>query len=219
MSLTLHLHPLASFCWKALIALYENGTPFERVIVDLGDPVSRAAFLQLWPVGKMPVLRDEARGRTVPESTIIIEYLDRFYPGPAGLLPADPDLDLKVRLADRFYDLYVHQPMQKIVLDRLRPTGARDSHGVQSARAQLETAYGIIEKDMVTRRWAAGEAFSLADCAAMPALFYAGKVAPFSEQYPATASYLRRLMERPSVARVLREAQPYFDMFPAAVEG
>jgi glutathione S-transferase len=215
MSLTLHFHPLASFCWKVLIALYENGTPFERVIVDLGDPVSRAAFLELWPVGKMPVVRDEARGRTVPESTIIIEYLDLFYPGPGRLIPADPDLALETRLADRFYDLYVHEPMQKIVLDRLRPAAGKDAHGVQSARAQLETAYGMIEKDMTARRWAAGEAFSLADCAAMPALFYAGKVAPFAENYPETASYLRRLMERPSVARVVREAQPYFDMFPA----
>lgn len=219
MSLTLHFHPLASFCWKALIALYENGTPFERLIVDLGDPVSRATFLELWPVGKMPVLRDEARGRTVPESTIIIEYLDRFYPGPAGLLPSDPDLALKVRLADRFYDLYVHEQMQKIVLDRLRPVGARDPHGVQSARAQLEAAYAIIEREMTGRLWAVAEAFSLADCAAMPALFYAGKVAPFAEKYPRTAGYLGRLMERPSVARVLREAQPYFDMFPTAVEG
>ncbi|MGO4842172.1 glutathione S-transferase family protein, partial [Rhizobiaceae sp. 2RAB30] len=111
--------PLASFCWKALIALYENGTPFEAVIVDLGDPVSRAAFLKLAPIGKMPVLRDEDRDMTVPESTILIDYLDRLYPGPAKLLPADPDLALQVRLADRFYDFYVHEPMQRVVADYL----------------------------------------------------------------------------------------------------
>lgn len=215
MTLKLHLHPLASYCWKALIALYENGVSFEPNIVDLMDASSRAAFLKLSPMGKMPVLRDDARGRTVPESTIVIEYIDRFYPGSESLIPADPDLALQVRLIDRFYDLYVHERMQKIVLDRLRPESAKDLQGVQTARAELETAYAIIEKDMAGKRWAAGEVFSLADCAAMPALFYAGKVVPFAEKHPGTARYLDRLMERPSVARVLREAQPYFDMFPA----
>lgn len=214
MALKLHLHPLASYCWKALIAFYENGVSFEPVIVDLMDATSRAAFLELSPMGKMPVLRDEARGRTVPESTIVIEYVDSFYPSRQSLIPADPELALQVRLVDRFYDLYVHEPMQKIVLDRLRPEGEKDPYGVQAARAQLDTAYGMIEKDMARKRWAVGEAFTLADCAAMPALFYAGKVAPIVEKYPETARYLDRLVERPSVARVLREAQPYFEMFP-----
>jgi len=215
MTLKLYLHPLASYCWKALIAFYENGVSFEPIVVDLMDEISRAAFLELSPLGKMPVLRDEARGRTVPESTIVIEYLDRFYPGSESLIPADSDLALQVRLADRFYDLYVHEPMQKIVLDRLRPDGAKDLYGGQAARAQLENSYAMIEKDMAGKRWAVGEAFSLADCAAMPALFYAAKVAPFAENHPETARYLDRLMERPSVVRVLREAQPYFGMFPA----
>ncbi|MGI6856510.1 glutathione S-transferase family protein [Mesorhizobium sp. 1B3] len=215
MTLKLYLHPLASYCWKALIAFYENGVSFEPIVVDLMDEISRAAFLELSPLGKMPVLRDEARGRTVPESTIVIEYLDRFYLGSESLIPADSDLALQVRLADRFYDLYVHEPMQKIVLDRLRPDGAKDLYGVQAARAQLENSYAMIEKDMAGKRWAVGEAFSLADCAAMPALFYAAKVAPFAENHPETARYLDRLMERPSVVRVLREAQPYFGMFPA----
>lgn len=215
MTLRLHLHPLASYCWKVLIAFYENGTPFEPVVVDLMDTSSRAAFLKLWPTGKMPLLRDEARDRTVPESTIIIEYLDRHYPGPERLIPEEPDQALAVRLADRLYDLYLHEPMQKIVLDRLRPEGAKDRFGVEAARAQLETAYAMVEKQIAGRPWAAGETFSLADCAAMPALFYAGKVQPFAEKYPETARYLARLTQRPSVARVLREAQPYFQMFPA----
>lgn len=214
MTLRLHLHPLASYCWKVLIAFYENGTPFNPVIVDLMDASSRAAFLELWPTGKMPVLRDEARDRTVPESTIIIEYLDRHYPGSERLIPEDPDQALCVRLTDRVCDLYLHEPMQKIVLDRLRPADGKDPLGVKAARAQLETTYAMVEKQIAGRRWAAGETFSLADCAAMPALFYADKVQPFAEKYPETACYLARMMERPSVARVLREAQPYFQMFP-----
>ncbi|MEI8697483.1 MAG: glutathione S-transferase family protein [Mesorhizobium sp.] len=214
MSLTMHLHPLASFCWKPLIALYENGTPFTSVVVDLGNEQSRAAFLKLSPAGKMPVLRDEALDQTVPESTIVIEYLNAHYPGPVELIPADIDLARQTRLADRFYDFYVQHPMQKIVGDRLRPEGMTDPFGVEEARAQLRSAYAIIEQDMQSRTWGMGEAFTLADCAAAPALFYANKVEPFGDRYPAVRRYHDRLLRRPSVARVIEEAQPYFKLFP-----
>lgn len=214
MSLTLHFHPLASFCWKTLIAFYENGTPFEPVIVDLGDPVSREAFLKLTPIGKMPVLRDEARDMTVPESTIVIDYLDRLYPGRARLMPADPDLALQVRLADRFYDFYVHEPMQRVVADYLRPADRRDPYGVDQARAQIESSYTVIDAGMAARQWAVGDAFTLADCAAFPALFYADKVSPLRDRFSNVRAYLDRLSRRPSVARVLEEAQPYFHLFP-----
>lgn len=214
MALTLYYHPLASFCWKALIALYENATPFEAHIVDLGDARAAAAFKAIWPIGKFPVLRDDARERTVPESSVIIEYLAQHYPGPSPLIPAHPGLALEVRLADRVYDLYVHQPMQTIVIDRLRPEGRHDPHGVELARAQLRTALDMTEAKMASQTWAAGEAFSMADCAAAPALFYADKVMPFEETHRSTAAYLARLKQRPSFARVLEEAKPYFAMFP-----
>ncbi|MER8777715.1 glutathione S-transferase family protein [Mesorhizobium sp. M0977] len=214
MSLTMHLHPLASFCWKPLIALYENDTPFTSVVVDLGNEQSRAAFLKLWPLGKMPVLRDEALDRTVPESTIVIEYLNAYYPGPAELIPADVDLARQTRLADRFYDFYVQEPMQKIVGDRLRPEGKTDPFGVEQARAQLRSSYAVIEQDMQSRTWAVGGSFTMADCAAAPALFYADKVEPFGDKYPAVRRYHDRLLRRPSVARVIEEAQPYFKLFP-----
>ncbi|CAN7302529.1 glutathione S-transferase family protein [Mesorhizobium amorphae] len=214
MSLTMHLHPLASFCWKPLIALYENGTPFSSVIVDLGNEQSRAAFLKLSPAGKMPVLQDETLGHTVPESTIVIEYLNAHYPGPVDLIPADIDLARQVRLADRFYDLYVQEPMQKVVGDRLRPEGKTDPFGVEQARAQLRGSYAIIEREMQSRTWAVGDAFTMADCAAAPALFYANKVEPFGDNYPAVKRYHDRLLARPSVARVIEEAQPYFKLFP-----
>jgi glutathione S-transferase len=214
MTLTFHFHPLASFCWKPLIAFYENATPFTPVIVDLGDEQSRAAFLKVSPTGKMPALRDDARDRTVLESTIVIEYLAAHYPGPVELIPADIDLALAVRQADRFYDFYVQTPMQKIVADRLRPQDKVDPFGVEEARAQLRNAYAIVEQEMQTKTWAVGETFTMADCAASPALFYANKVEPFADKYPAVKRYHDRLMQRPSFALVIEEAQPYFKFFP-----
>jgi glutathione S-transferase len=214
MSIRLYYHPLASFCWKPLIALYENDTLFDPHIVDLMDPAASAAFKRIWPIGKFPVLRDEARDLTVPESSIIIEYLAQHYPGRMQLVPSDPDLAWRARVSDRFYDHYVHHPMQKIVTDRIRPEGKHDPHGVEEARALLQTALGMVENDMAGRTWAMGEHFTMADCAAAPALFYADKVMPFGATHKHAAAYLRRLMQRPSFARVLQEAQPYFEMFP-----
>lgn len=214
MSLKLYFHPLASFCHKALIALYENGTPFEPVIVDLGDEASSAAFKAVWPMAKMPALRDEARGHTVAESTIIIEYLDLRYPGRTRFLPADPDLAWQTRLWDRFFDHYVQEPMQKIVGDRLRPAGKDDPYGVEQAKAQLHQAYRVAERQMGSKPWAAGDDFTLADCAAAPALFYANTVVPIDAPHERLLAYLDRLMGRPSFARVLDEAEPYFGLFP-----
>jgi glutathione S-transferase len=214
MSLTLHFHPLASFCWKALIALYENDVPFTPKLVDLGNPAERAALLNLWPIGKFPVLQDDARGEIVPESSIVIEYLDRHYPGRTRLIPADADKALQTRLRDRFYDLYVHLPMQKIMLDRLRPDGKKDPHGVEEARSQLRTSYAVIERQMAGGAWAMGNDFSLADCAAAPSLFYGSMALPFGDGETNLAAYLERLKARPSFARVLKEAEPYFNMVP-----
>lgn len=214
MALTLYLHPLASFCHKVLIALYENETPFTPVTVDLADPGAAAAHMARWPVGKMPVLHDSRAGRTIPETSIIIEYLERHYPGPRPMLPTDPDAALDVRLLDRFFDLYVSQPMQKIVVDRIRPDDAHDPFGVEEARAGLDTAYAMIETMLAGRPWAAGEAFTLADCAAAPALFFATIVHPPAPGQTTVTAYLARLMARPSFHRVLKDAQPFFAMFP-----
>jgi glutathione S-transferase len=214
MSLTLHFHPLSSFCQKVLIALYENETPFTPNIVDLGNPVERAALQKLWPICKFPVLRDEARNETVPESTIIIEYLARHYPGRVQLVPGDPEDARRARLVDRVYDLYVQLPMQTIVGDRLRPAESKDPFGVAQAKARLAGVYDMIERDMATRTWAAGELFTMADCAAAPALFYAEKVLPFGQDHRKLAAYLDRLMQRPSFARVVEEAKPYWPLFP-----
>lgn len=217
MSLILHFHPLSSFCWKALTALYENDTPFTPNMVNLGDPDERAALLKLWPICRFPVLEDKARGEVVPESSIIIDYLDRHYPGRARFIPEQADRALQTRLRDRFYDLYLHLPMQKIVGDRLRPADKKDPHGVAEARAQLKTSYAIIERQMTDGAWAMGSDFSLADCAAAPSLYYGDKVEPIGE-FKNVSAYLDRLQARPSFARVLQEAEPYFGLFPKAAE-
>jgi glutathione S-transferase len=214
MTLALYGHPLSSFCQKVLVALYENDTAFEMRVVDFSNETSRAAFKALWPMSKIPVLHDSATDQTIPETSIIIEYLDEKYPGATRFLPRDAEAARLVRLVDRFYDLYVNAPMGKIVTDRLRPSGSNDAYGVEEAGTLLASACELINRKMADRRWAAGETFSMADCAAAPALFYANMVRPFSETHGRVASYLRRLMERPSFARVVREARPYLGLMP-----
>jgi glutathione S-transferase len=213
--LTLHAHPLSSFCMKVEVGLYENATPFRFELVELAEPAARERFLALAPLGKMPVLRDDARGETVAESSIILEYLSLHYPGPVALTPKDPDLAWRARLAERIFDLHVQVPMQKIVGDHLRPADQRDGLGVAQAREQLLTSLDFVERGIAGRAWAMGEAFTVADCAAAPALYYADKVLPFAATHPQAFAYLDRLRDRPSFARALKEAEPYLDLFPA----
>ena len=213
MTLRLHYHPLSSFCMKVLVALYENGTPFEPVFVDLSKKADRETFYKLWPIGKFPLIEDTARDWMVPESSIIIEYLDQHYPGPAKLVPADADRARQVRMRDRFFDLNIQIHMQKIVGDRERPADSKDPLGVNQARAQMRTACTLVESD-IGDKWLMGDAFTMADCSAAPALYYADKVMPLAADFPKTAAYLGRLSERPSFARVLKEAEPYLAMFP-----
>ena len=219
MSLTLYYHPLSSYCMKALVALYENDTPFTPHLVDLGDERARAEIKQLWPIGKFPVLRDAAKDRTIPESSIIIEYLAQHYPGRTQLVPADAELARQARFHDRFFDLHVHEHMGKIVTDRLRPTGKNDAYGVEQARAKLATACAMVDQGMAGKTlsdkpWVMGDSFTMGDCAAAPALFYANMVLPLAATYRNTAAYLDRLTQRPSFARALKEAEPYFVMIP-----
>ena len=214
MALTLYLHPLAAFCHKVLIALYENDTPFTAEIVDFGDPTSAPAHRKRWPIGKIPVLFDSARDGAVSETSIIIEYLQQHYPGPVPLLPQDPEAALRARLWDRIFDLYVGAPMQRIVAERFRPEAGRNPFEVSEARAMLDTAYAMIEAQLVSDRWAIGDPFTIADCAAAPALFFASIVHPFGPSQTHLHAYFERLLERPSVRRTLAEAQPYFSMFP-----
>jgi len=212
MALKLYLHPLSSYCHKALMALYENDTPFQPILIDA---TTIGAFRKLWPLGKFPLLHDEARGELVPESTIIIEYLNLHYPGKVALIPADPERARQVRMHDRFFDLYLHTPMQKFAADRLRPPDRRDPYGLDEARRAYIAALDMVESDLAGKTWVMGEEFTMADCAAGPALFYGNRFyGPLRETHPVSMAYLDRLMQRPSYARALREAEPFMHLLP-----
>jgi glutathione S-transferase len=208
----LFAHPFSSYCQKVLIALYENGTPFEWRPLDADHPDVTAELAARWPIRRFPVLVD--RGRTIPEASIIIEHLELHHPGPIRLIPADPDEALEARLLDRFFDNYVQTPQQKIVFDALRAPHERDPLGVADARALLETAYGWLETLLAGREWAVADRFSLADCAAAPALFYADWTHSIPDACPRVRAYRSRLNARPSFARAVDEARPYRRLFP-----
>lgn len=211
--LTLYYHPFASFCQKVLIALYEKDVPFRPLLIDLGDPDQRASLRSVWPMAKFPVLEDAATGRTLPESSVIIEFLDRYAPDTPPMIPAAADQALDARLWDRFFDGFIAVNVTKIVIDRLRPEGRSDPDGVAQAEATIRQAYDLFEAAIGDRRWAAGNSFSLADCAAAPALFYAGTILPL-DGHPKLGAYYKRLLSRPSFARVVEEARPYRTLFP-----
>lgn len=208
--LKLYAHPFSSYCQKVLIALYENGTPFDYRMLD--NEQANAELAALWPMKRFPVLVDG--DATVVESSVIIEHLGLHHPGPVRLVPEDARAALQVRTLDRFFDNYVMTPMQRIVFDAMRPEEARDPQGVADARRMLDAAYGWLDGVMSGRQWAAGDGFSLADCAAAPSLFYADWVQPVGEAFPHARAYRQRLLARPSFARAVDEARPYRKFFP-----
>lgn len=207
---TLYYHPLASYCWKALIALYELGAPFEKRLIDLGDPAHRAELSALWPPCKFPVLR--AGERVLAESTIIIEYLDLHYAGERSLFGGGVEAALEVRLWDRVFDHYVQAPVQEIVFDRILGKGG----DLSGAHRTLTMAYEMAEQQLASSPWIAGEAFSAADCAAAPALFYAMTLQPFPSRCARLGAYFETLVARPSVRRTIEEARPHFQHYPFA---
>jgi glutathione S-transferase len=199
MALVLHGHPFSSYTQKVLIALYENATPFTWRVLDSAEAWEELA--SLWSVRLMPVLVDD--GTPVIESSIIIEHI------APHLVPS-----LKVRLLDRFFDLHVMTPVQRIVGDRLRQENERDPKSVADARARLDVAYEWLEKELKGREWAAGDTFTMADCAAAPSLFYADWVQPIGTRFANLGAYRARLLKRPSFARAVDEARPFRALFP-----
>lgn len=212
MALSLFAHPFSSYCQKVLTALYENGTPFTLRPLSPDQPETGAEFARAWPIQRMPLLRDGATD--IMESTVIIEHLDLHHPGPRRLIPADAAAALQVRFLDRFFDNYVMTPLQKIVFNALRPEVSRDPYGVTEARKLLDTSYGWLDGYLKARPWAAGNDFTLADCAAAPSLFYADWVHPIGEERGTLKAYRARLLQRPSFARAVDEARPYRHFFP-----
>ena len=212
MTLTLHEHAFAAYCWKALVALFDREVPFERHFV--GGEADRERLAELWPMATIPVLVDDATEITLPESTTIVEYLDRYGDAPT-LVPSDAAAGLQARLWDRVFDGHVMTPVQKIVGDSLRPKGREDPGGITQAHATLDRAYALLDAHLAGPRWAAGSAFTLADCAAAPALFYARVVHRWDEdRLDNLTRYFGALTARPSVDRVISDAREYRDLFP-----
>jgi glutathione S-transferase len=212
MTLQLFAHPFSSYCQKALIAFYENDIPFTFRMLSSDEPANTEEFAALWPIKRFPLLVDD--GRTILEASTIIEHLQVRHPGPVRLIPQDPDAAVEVRMLDRVFDNYVMTPQGKCVFDAIRPAEVRDAHGVAEARAMLETSYAWLDGWMAGREWASGDAFSLADCAAAPSLFYADWTHRIGAQFTNLHAYRARLLARPSFARAVDEARPYRSFFP-----
>ena len=212
MTLVLYGHPFSSYSQKVLIALYENETPFEFREIGPDTPQYAQDWLSRWPLAKFPLLIDGER--QVVESSIIIEYLELAHPGPAPMLPADPMAALEVRFLDRFFDLHVMDPMQMAVSSALGRLPMSREDGMTLAAERLERAYAWLEGHLAGRTWAAGEIFTLADCAAAPSLFYADWTHPIPDACPLLKAYRARLLARPSFARAVEEARYFRPNFP-----
>ncbi len=210
--LTIYGHPISSYTWKVLTALYENGTPFEFITVDQN---SYADFIAKWPMGKFPILLDSDRGAMVTETAVIIEYLDHYYPGRTRFIPADFDTALEVRRWDRVCD-HLNTTMSKVVVNNIRPDSQRDPYGVEEAKCVVRGMYAVIEAQLGSREFLVGNDFSLADCAAAPALWYATRNVPLDGAFPRIVGYLEHLKARPSFARAVKESEPLFHMYPGA---
>jgi len=210
--LTLYGHPISSFTWKVLIALYENATPFDSITVD---QTTYSDFIGKWPMGKFPILLDSDRKTMITETSVIIEYLDTHYPGSTRFVPEAIDAALEVRRWDRVF-YHLNTSMSKIVVDNIRPDGQRDPYGVEEAKRIVRGVYGVVEAQLGDRAFVVGDSFTLADCAAAPALWYAVRNAPLEGGFPRIAAYLERLKARPSFARALKKSEPLFHMYPGA---
>lgn len=212
MSLALYGHPFSSYTQKVLIALYENGTPFDFRCLGPDTPQHAAEWLRRWPLRRFPLLVDGERN--VVETSVIVEYLQLVHPGPVRLLPADPLAALDVRFFDRFFDLHVMNVVQHAVEGALSGDPVKRQDGIAVSQEKLERAYGWLEGALLGKTWAAGVDFTLADCAAAPSLFYADWTHRISEAYPLLRAYRRRLLERPSFARAVDEARSFRPLFP-----
>ncbi|QGZ95506.1 glutathione S-transferase family protein [Terricaulis silvestris] len=210
--LTLYGHPISSYTWKVLIALYENGTPFESVTVDQN---TYADFIAKWPMGKFPILLDSDRKQMVTETSVIIEYLDAYYPGRTRFVPKHLDTALEVRRWDRVFD-HLGNTMTKIVTDNIRPDSQRDPYGVEEAKRIVRGIYTVIEAQVGDRDFIVGNTVTLADCSAAPSLWYGTRNAPLDGGFPRIAAYLERLKAWPAFARAVKESEPLFHIYPGA---
>jgi glutathione S-transferase len=200
----LYFFPLSTYSQKTLIALYEKSVSFSPQVVALNDAEARAAYKKLYPLGKVPLLVDA--DRTIPESSIIIEYIDQRVPTGPRLVPLDADAGRRVRFHDRMFDLHLNEPARTLIFDRIRPE-KRDAEATAKAKETIDVVYTYLDEHLAKNTWAYGDTFTMADCAAAPPLFYLRTLHPF-EKHARVNAYWNRLVERPSIARVFAEAKP-----------
>ena len=210
MSLQFFGHPFSSYTQKVLIALWADATPFDYRMIE--DPENMATLKQHSPFGQFPLIIEDD-GTALFETTCIIDHLQAHHPGPNKWIP-DGEPGRRARFLDRFFDLHVMNNVQVPVGDKLRPEGTQDPFGVERARARLHTAYDWLEANLGDGPWAAGTQFTLADCAAAPALFYADWVEEIGPSRPKLKAYRARLLAHPTVARAVEEGRPYRHYFP-----
>lgn len=207
----LYHHPISTYSQKVLVAFYEKNLPFEREIVQLMDPEERAKYREIYPLGKIPMLEDG--DHKVPESSIIIEYIDRM--AEPRLISGDDEQRRKIRFKDRMFDLYLNDAVVTLLFQGMKPEGQRDAERIETARHRINTMYGFMEQEFANQDYANGDKFQMADCAAAPALLYAQKLAPFTK-YKNVVAYYDRLRSRPAVARTIEEAMPYIEAMEKA---
>ncbi len=203
----LYYHPISTYAQKALIAFYEKSVAFTPELVNLMDEAARGAYRKIYPLGKVPLLVLDD-GQWVPESSIIVEYLDTHFSDGPKLIPDEPELSRQVRFKDRMYDLYLNESVAALIFESWKPESERNQELIERSQFRIGVMYDFMEINLDEHTWTNGEIFTLGDCAAAPPLFYAGEMAPFDER-PNIVAYWQRLQERPSIRRVLDEAAPY----------
>lgn len=209
----LYSFPLSTYSQKVLIALGEKGVTCEIEDVMLFDDEQRARYREVYPLGKIPLLVLDD-GHMIPESSIIVEYLDTHFDSGTRLIPVDAEASRKVRFQDRMLDLYLNDPVATLVFQSWKPESERDAELVERASFRIGVMYRFMNQEMAHRTWSAGDDFTLADCAAAPPLFYAREVAPFDE-YPNVVAYWERLEARASYAAVVEAARPHLETLQA----
>ncbi len=203
----LYYNPISTYSQKVLIALYEKGLDFEPEIVNLMDADARARYRDVNPLGKIPCLQLED-GHIIPESSIILEYLDPL--AEPTLIKGNADETRRIRFKDRMFDLYLNDPIVTLLFQGMKPESEQDPERIEKARFHVATMYSFMENEFGKQSYANGEEFLMADCAAAPALFYAEQVVPFAEHKNISA-YWERLKSRPSVQRTHEEAAPILE--------
>lgn len=207
-------HPISTYSLKAHAALLEKEIEFEAIIVNLGDASAHEEYRQIYPLGKVPVL-EQADGHLIPESTIIIEYLNDRYTEGQRLIPEDPELARQVRLHDRQFDLYLNDPRVSLIFENMKPKEKRDEKRIAKWARYIELSHQQLGEAIADKEWIVGEEFTMADLAAAAGLMYAQTAMPFDD-YPAVGAYWERLQKRPSIAKVLEETWPAFERFKQA---